>query len=138
MSASKGNAPNRDAAQAIAAAVATRLALPPVRKPSRTFKGKIVLFGTRRENRPGTLGIEAMSPDGTGLETILLLGKDQGMVGGRECPDGTRLAFDVREVQVRRTPRSGCSRRKASGSRLPTTPMSRPSHRTGRGWPFTV
>ena len=52
-------------------------------------------LGTRRENRPGILGIEAMSPDGTALETILLLGKDEGMVGGRECPDGTRLAFDV-------------------------------------------
>ena len=36
-----------------------------------------------------------MNPDGTGLETILLLGQDESMVGGRESPDGTRLAFDV-------------------------------------------
>ena len=46
----------------------------------RTFKGRIILFGTRRENRPDTLGIEAMTPDGTALETILLLGKDQSLM----------------------------------------------------------
>lgn len=95
-SASKDSAPDGDAARAITAAVGTRLVSPPVRKPTGTFKGKILLFGTRREDRPDTLGIEAMNPDGTGMETILILGRDEGLLGARESPDGTRLAFDVR------------------------------------------
>ena len=94
VSASKTSAPEGDAAQAIAA-TRSGLAGPPLRKPSGSFKGKIILFGTRRENRPETLGIEAMNPDGSGLETILILSRDERMFSARESPDGTRLAFDL-------------------------------------------
>ncbi len=81
-------------AQAAAAAIGTRSASPPERKPSGSFKGKIILFGTQRADRAGILGIEAMNPAGQNQETIALLEKETSLLGGRVSPDGTRLAFD--------------------------------------------
>ena len=75
----------------IAAAVETRLASPPVRKPSGSFKGRIILFGTRRADRPDTLGIEAMTPDGTALETILILNKDESLMQAESHEMGPAL-----------------------------------------------
>jgi hypothetical protein len=53
---------------------------------SATFRGRIILFGRL---------IQAIQPDGTGLELIHELRKDQSIVAGRVAPDGRRLAFSV-------------------------------------------
>ena len=134
---SKDNALDGDAAQAIAAAVGTRLASPPVRKPSGSFKGRIILFGTQREDRPNTLGIEAMNPDGTSLETILVLKKDASMNTGRESLDGSRLAFDLsrqagRDRALRDLAAHGGG---PAAARSPTMGPSSRGHLTGDGWP---
>jgi Tol biopolymer transport system component len=89
--ASKEPAPNEDSSRA----TARKIAAPQVRKLSGSFKGKIILFGTGRDDHPDSSGIEAINPDGTGLETILVLDKNEHMNAGRESPDGTRLAFTL-------------------------------------------
>jgi dipeptidyl aminopeptidase/acylaminoacyl peptidase len=63
--------------------------------PIDTFRGKIILFGTVHLDDLATPRIEAINPDGTGLETIVTLNKGEGIYGGRVSPDGSRLAFSL-------------------------------------------
>ena len=58
-----------------------------------SFCGKLVLFGAQREPRKsGTVEILTMNPDGTGVESLLMLNGVHRM-SGRISPDGRRLAF---------------------------------------------
>src|SRR5262249_30794640 len=72
----------------------------PLRKPSKTFKGKIILFGVRETGQREGTGIAAINPDGTGLESILPMRPDEWMESGRESPDGTRLAFSLKREET--------------------------------------
>ncbi|MDR3622712.1 MAG: hypothetical protein P4L85_25390 [Paludisphaera borealis] len=71
-------------------------------KPITTFRGKIVLFGTRRAVGGEAQRIEMINPDGTGLETILTLDEGQAIHAGRVSPDGKRLAFSASQAGTRR------------------------------------
>jgi Tol biopolymer transport system component len=60
--------------------------------PVTSFRGKLVLFGTRRHGDPKTR-IEMMDADGTGSKTVLTFDEGQSVSWGRIAPDGKRLAF---------------------------------------------
>ena len=66
-----------------------------------SFRGKIVLFGSRLGHGHDGLLILAMRPDGSDIETILELPDGDGVrdVQGRVAPDGRRLAFSVARIE---------------------------------------
>lgn len=57
------------------------------------FRGRIVFFGSATTDDPESTLIQAMNPDGSGLETVL---KVKGTIeAGRVSPDGRRLAYSL-------------------------------------------
>jgi Tol biopolymer transport system component len=76
----------------------------PKRQPGEnaTFRGKIILFGCSGLQDPFGALIQAVHPDGSGLETILELEPSESIVAGRVAPDGLRLAFSVQHGQGER------------------------------------
>ncbi|WP_246196657.1 sigma-70 family RNA polymerase sigma factor [Aquisphaera giovannonii] len=87
--------PGEDLAVAVAGALAPNPTTPAARKPSPSFRGKLILFGTIRDGRTSGSTIEQMDPGGTGFETVLRPGDESTINSGRESPDGTRLAYNV-------------------------------------------
>jgi RNA polymerase sigma factor (sigma-70 family) len=74
-----------------------------VLKPIASFRGKLLLFGSQHEDDLKTSWIEAINPDGTGLETVLRLDEGERIHSGRVSPDGKHLACSTYREGMNRT-----------------------------------